>query len=56
MDKASALKNLKRDIENKPRGRVGLFKGFKRGLELEDTLRHTINKMSSSENCIPPEV
>lgn len=51
-----APKHQEGDIRNKPCGRVWLFEAFKRGLELKDTRRHSTDKMSCNQNCIPPQV
>lgn len=54
MDKRNAPKHPEGNIRK--RGRVRLFEAFKRSLKMEDTRRHPINKMSGSQNCIPPQV
>ena len=56
MDKCSASKYPEGNIRNKKRGRLRLFEAIKRSLEVKDTGRHSINKMSYSQNCIPPQV
>ena len=56
MDKSSAPKHREGNIRNKLCGRVCLFEVFKRSLELEDTRRHPIDKMSCNQNYISPQV
>ena len=52
MNKGSAPEHTKRNIKNKPCGKVRLLETFKRHLEVEDARQHSLDMMSRSENCI----
>ena len=54
MDKCSTPKYSERDIRYNASGRIRQFETVNRSLEVEIARRHSIYKMSCSQDCIPP--